>query len=255
MKGVLLVWLVGFGFCMQLQAERVPKVIAHRGYWKKENSAQNSVAALREAGKVACYGSEFDVQLSGDGRLVVVHDPVVEGLVIGEKPYEELKKIRLTNGETIPTLEEYLKTAKKIGKTRLILEIKPLSTPEKEREAVKKATDMIKAFRLDKKTEYISFSKNVLKEILRLVPEAFTAYLGSDLSPREIKAMGCTGVDYNYEAVRQNPDWVDEAHRLGMTVNVWTVDNENVMREMIEKGVDFITTNEPVLLQQILRKK
>jgi glycerophosphoryl diester phosphodiesterase len=37
-----------------------------------------------------------------------------------------------------------------------------------------------------------------------------------------------------------------------MVVGTWTVDKEEDMRTMINRGVDFITTNEPVLLQQVL---
>lgn len=255
MKNILLAWLVMLGFCIQLQAENRPKVIAHRGYWNKENSAQNSIVALREAGGIKCYGSEFDVQLTSDGVPVVVHDAVVEGIVIEKSIYEDVKNIRLANGEGVPTLEEYLKAGKKIGKTRLILEIKPHSTPEKETRVVELVLQMVKKAGLEKKTEYISFSKHVLKEIVRCSPRVRSAYLSSDLTPAQIKELGCTGVDYNYAVIQQHPSWVEECHRLGMTVNVWTVDRPEVMKEMMEKGVDYITTNEPVLLQTLIKGK
>ena len=106
------------------------KVIAHRGFWETENSAQNSIASLKKAGAIKCYGSEFDVQMTADGVLVVFHDAKVQGKVIEDTPYDSLKMIRLANGEAIPTLEEYLQAAKKIGKTRLILEIKPHATSQ-----------------------------------------------------------------------------------------------------------------------------
>lgn len=242
-----------FTICEEILAN--PKVIAHRGYWKAENSAQNSLASLKKAGKVGCYGSEFDVQLTQDGELVVVHDPVVDGRAIQESTYEDLKKIRLQNGEGIPTLKEYLKAGKRIGKTRLILEIKSHAGPERESEAVRKVLQMVESAGLKSKTEYISFSKHILKEIVRLSPGASTAYLGSDLSPRQIKELGCTGVDYNYEVIRQNSSWLEEARDLGMTVNVWTVDDRKVMQEMIGKGVDYITTDEPEKLQLLIRNR
>lgn len=40
------------------------KVIAHRGYWDCEGSAQNSIASLKKAAEAGVYGSEFDVQMT-----------------------------------------------------------------------------------------------------------------------------------------------------------------------------------------------
>lgn len=231
------------------------KVIAHRGFWETENSAQNSIASLKKAGAIKCYGSEFDVQMTADGVLVVFHDAKVQGKVIEDTPYDSLKMIRLANGEAIPTLEEYLQAAKKIGKTRLILEIKPHATSQRETEVVGKVVAQVKTAGLLNKTDYISFSIHAAKEVIRLLPEAQVAYLEGDLSPEEVKAAGCTGLDYHYRVFQKNPDWVKKAHDLGLTVNVWTVDKEEVMKEVIGQGVDFITTNQPVLLQNLLRER
>ena len=63
------------------------------------------------------------------------------------------------------------------------------------------------------------------------------------------------GLDYKIDVIRKHPEWVREAHDLGLKVNVWTVNTEDVMREMIDLGVDYITTDEPVLLQQVLSQK
>ena len=48
---------------LSIQAQT--QVIAHRGYWKAEGSAQNSLASLRKAAEAKVYGSEFDVQIPG----------------------------------------------------------------------------------------------------------------------------------------------------------------------------------------------
>lgn len=71
-------------------AQAQTQVIAHRGFWKTEGSAQNSITGLQKAAEAGVYGSEFDVQLTADGVVVVNHDDVVEGLVIGGR-YEKLK--------------------------------------------------------------------------------------------------------------------------------------------------------------------
>ena len=58
-----------------VQAQK-SQVIAHRGYWKTAGSAQNSITSLQKADSIHCYGSEFDVWLAKDNKLVVNHDPV-----------------------------------------------------------------------------------------------------------------------------------------------------------------------------------
>ena len=49
-----------------VSAKRKTKVIAHRGYWKTEGSAQNSIRSLERANEIKAYGSEFDVHLTAD---------------------------------------------------------------------------------------------------------------------------------------------------------------------------------------------
>ena len=61
--------------CIQAQSTQV---IAHRGFWKTNGSAQNSIAALVKADSIGCYGSEFDVWLTTDNQLVVNHDATFE---------------------------------------------------------------------------------------------------------------------------------------------------------------------------------
>ena len=51
-------------------------IAAHRGFWKCEaaGNSENSIASLREAQKAALWGSEFDVHLTADNKLLVNHD-------------------------------------------------------------------------------------------------------------------------------------------------------------------------------------
>lgn len=88
-------------------------VIAHRGAWKKNNLPENSIAALKQAIKLKCYGSEFDVHMTSDSILVVNHDPEFLGIKIETSTYDELLQKSLSNGEKIPTLSNYLKAGMK----------------------------------------------------------------------------------------------------------------------------------------------
>ena len=72
------------------------QVIAHRGFWKTEGSAQNSIAALIKADSIGCYGSEFDVWLAADDQLVVNHDPTFKGKRMENSPSTALTAINMT---------------------------------------------------------------------------------------------------------------------------------------------------------------
>lgn len=236
---------------LALTATAQTKVIAHRGYWKTEGSAQNSIAALNKAAEAGVYGSEFDVQLTKDGVVVVNHDDSIQGKIICETPYADLAEIRLANGEQIPTLADYLKAGKELPNLQLILEIKPLPTKEAEDLAVKTAVEMVKEMQMEKQVEYISFSMNVCERLVEATPSSEIAYLGSKLSPAEIKAKGMSGIDYYFKAFEIHPEWVEQAHQLGMKVNVWTVNDPDMMKKMADLKVDFITTDQPVEAKEL----
>lgn len=82
-----------------------------------------------------------------------------------------------------------------------------------------------KRSRNGKQVEYISFSKYICETLAKLTPESEIAYLVGDISPKELKEKGINGIDYHYKVFEKKPEWVKEAHDLGMKVNVWTVNN------------------------------
>lgn len=232
------------------------RVIAHRGYWDTEGSAQNSLAALRASQAIGVYGSEFDVNMTADDQLIVVHGPrhgEIEN--VQNVTFEEARVYALPNGEQIPTLAEYLELGKQNPDVRLILEIKSHATPERESFVVKKVLEAVKAAGVEQQTEYIAFSLHICRELARLAPKADVAYLSGDRTPEELHDMGIDGLDYNINVFVKNPQWIEQAHFFGLTVNVWTVNKEEDMRMLIDNGVDFITTDAPELLQQVLQEK
>lgn len=227
------------------------QVIAHRGFWKTEGSAQNSIASLEKAAEENLYGSEFDVQVTLDGKLIVNHDAKFQGFVIAETPYSQLKKIRLANGEKLPTLKKYLKAGKKQD-IQLILEIKSHKSKEVEDKITAEIVKMVKKMGLEKQVEYIAFSLNICEQLAKLTPESEIAYLNGDIAPAELKKKGINGIDYNQKVISKHPEWVEEAHRLGMKVNVWTVNKEDMMKKFIDMKVDYITTDQPLEVKALL---
>ncbi|MDR0536121.1 MAG: hypothetical protein LBG65_07265 [Puniceicoccales bacterium] len=219
--------------------------MAHRGFWKTAGSAQNSLSSLRNAQELGVYGSEFDVWLTKDDVLVVNHDAKIGKTIIEEATFAEMAAVLLSNGEKLPTLESYLKIGAKNKKTRLVFELKPHKSKERERRAAALSVALVEKHKLSGQVEYISFSLHACKEFRRLVPSAQVYYLGGDLPPAEIKRHGLTGIDYKMGVLRKNPKWIDEARELGLKINVWTVNKPADMRYFIGCGVDFITTDEP----------
>ena len=238
-------------WCMGLGAQ--VKVVAHRGYWKIDGSAQNSLSSLIKADSIKCFGSEFDVWLTADGKLVVDHDKTFKGANMEEDNLKTIRQIKLDNGETLPTLDEYLKCALKHPDIRLVLEMKPLSSLVREDEAVKKIVKALKKYKLLDRTDIISFSINACLEFKKALPDTKIYYLNGDIWPYRIKALGLAGIDYSMSDFQKHPEWIEEAHKEGLEVNVWTVDKEEDLRYFIDQGVDYITTNEPELLQRLLK--
>lgn len=233
------------------------KVIAHRGYWRAPGAAQNSIVALQRADQIKCFASECDVLQTRDGVLVVHHDAHIgpDKLLIEDTDYAQIKDIRLANGERLPTLKQYLKTLKKCKNTLLVLEVKEHTTDEKMRRAARDAVAMVNKMGLKKRVYYISFMPVICDEIVRLAPKAQVAYLSNRLNPEQVKQRGYTGVDFHYSQFQKNPHWVDQCHRLGLNVNVWTVNSEELMNRMLDLGVDFITTDYPELLQKVILER
>lgn len=231
------------------------KIIAHRGFWQTEGSAQNSVTALKRAAEAKLYGSEFDVQLTADGTVVVNHDDEIGGLTIGTTDYAKLKHLKLKNGETLPTLADYLKAGKTLPHIQLILEIKPHPTKAQEDAIAAACVSMVKEYGMEKQVEYISFSMNICEQLARLAPDAEIAYLEGDVTPKAIKEKGLTGIDYEYKVFEKHPEWVREAHELGLKVNVWTVNREADMRKMAGLKVDYLTTDRPLEADKLLNAR
>jgi glycerophosphoryl diester phosphodiesterase len=232
------------------------KVVAHRGAWKNTGAPENSIASLKEAIKMGCDGSEFDVHMSADSVLFINHDAHIQGLAIETTSSNVLSALKLANGEAFPTLENYLKEGIKQKKTRLVLEIKP-SAVSKERgiALTHKVVEMVKSLKAAAKVDYISFDYEICKEITRIAPKATVQYLTGDKTPDELLADGIHGLDYNLKVLEKNPTWVKDANSKKLITNAWTVNDEKSMDWLVTEGIDLITTNEPELLLKKVRKK
>jgi glycerophosphoryl diester phosphodiesterase len=239
---------------------RTTKVIAHRGFWQAEAAApQNSVASLENSIALGCFGTEFDIWLTADTIPVLYHDPLTSaGTSIQDVTYAELTATgeTLSNGEKIPTLGEFLAVWKESDqKVKLILEIKNYqSTPEHDALSAKTVHEAVLASGITSdKLEYIAFGREVCKALTALNSGFEVAYLSGDLSPADaVKELGVTGIDYNGKVLKEHPEWIAAAQEMGLTVNVWTINKEADMQLFVDAGVDYITTDKPDVLMEIL---
>ena len=225
--------------------------IAHRGDWN--GNAQNSRASLQKALQNNYYGSETDVWMTTDGKLMVNHDPVRNNVTIRTSTYNKCKNLTIDNGETMPTLDEFLQIMQGTNSpTKLIIEIKEASgVVTYNQSAAEETVKLVKQYNVQDKVEYISFSWEACLKVRELDRNAKVAFLSSNSSsddkktPSEVAAAGLTGIDYSTGLMHANPGWYDQAHKLGLSVNVWTINKTSEATTERSYGADFITANNP----------
>jgi glycerophosphoryl diester phosphodiesterase len=243
------------------------EIIGHRGAsW---DAPENTVAAIKLAWKQKADASEFDILLSRDGKIVVIHDKDTKRVAgvdkkVSEQTLYELRQLDVGKwkhakftGEKLPTLEDMLATVP-MGK-RVFVEIKtgPEIVPELDR--------VLKASKLKaEQTPVISFNINVVKAAKKARPDLAVYWIVS-LRPAKgkqpptaesliakAKAANADGLDLSVETLDQA--FADKIRAAGLKLYVWTVNDPAVARRMVDIGVDGITTDRPGWLREQLKK-
>jgi len=244
-----------FMFIMQTSSAQQTKIIAHRGAWKEFNLPENSIASLEKAIELKCEGAEFDVRRTLDGVLVVNHDPVYYGDTIQTNTYAFLNRNKLSNGESLPTLEEYyLKGTQDKHKTLLICEIKAaIKDKEQDYLATIETLALAKKLKIEKRIVYISFSKDILSWIKEKQPTATVLYLESDLSIDAVVQNKFDGINLHYTSFKNNSQLSATAKNAGLKIGSWTVNELSDLAILQAQGVEWITTNQPQQFQKQLK--
>lgn len=234
------------------------RIVAHRGYWNCDEAgyAKNSIAALRCAQQDGFWGSEFDVNMTSDGVLLVFHDDKIDGKKIEKHPHEDFKYYRLKNGEPIPTIDEYLEQAKLYPGTMLVYELKKHSCDEVEEKFVLLSIEKLKEHGLldPSRVMFISFSKYICERLSQLLPEFDVQYLEGTLNPASVKKAGIRGIDYKHSVLRTHKKWVANARTLGMSTNSWTVNKEGDMKAILNMKIDMMTTDFPLHARYLMKR-
>ncbi|WP_299112092.1 glycerophosphodiester phosphodiesterase family protein [uncultured Winogradskyella sp.] len=251
---IVLIFCIGFVSCNTSTNESEiifadNQVVAHRGAWKTKGLPKNSIAALKEAINLKCTGSEFDVRMTSDEVLIVTHDGDFGGLDIESNTYEELAKHKLPNGETLPTLKDFILAGMANNTTTgLVCEIKPSKIEGRNMLMADKTVALVKELKADAYIAYyISFGYEIIKHIKKIDPNAKVLYLDGSKTPEVLKNDSITGLDYLIYKFKSKPEWVTEAKSLGLKLNSWTANKQEDIDWLLEKDFDYITTDEPEL--------
>lgn len=222
------------------------KIIAHRGAWNDFQLPQNSIAAFIKAQELSIGGVELDIQLTKDEQLIVFHDDFILDDPINEKLLKNLAKHRLHNGECLPTFSTFLSHWK--HQIPLWVEIKStlLSTPKK----IKFVDQLLNTINSDNLPVYIiSFDQ----EALMLVQDRSdfpTLLLLENSLPIGFTETNLSGYDINYQLFNSDINSIKLLKNNELILNSWTVNDYEVGTKLIERGVDFITTDELMLFMK-----
>jgi glycerophosphoryl diester phosphodiesterase len=242
----IIVTIASFCMLQQMKAQDT-KIIAHRGAWKEFNLPENSIAALQKAIEIKAFGSEFDVRRTLDGKLVVNHDPTHFGDTIELKTYAALNAKKLTNGEDLPLLQDYFKKGTASNHhTLLICEIKAaLLSNTTSQLTASETVELAKQLGIEDKIIYISFDFEVLQTIKTLRPNSIVLYLENNKTLEQIMAAKFNGINFNYAQFLGNPTIAANAKKLHLMLGSWTVNKDEDFNNLLEQGIQYITTNFP----------
>ena len=244
-----------------LQNWPVPLVIAHRG--ASAHAPENTIASFQLAKQHHADAIEFDVKLSADRQVVVIHDSTVDRTTDGSGKVSELSLAEIKeldssskfdkkfSGEKIPSLQEVLQL---IG-DQLLLNIELTNYKSPSDGLVYEIEKLINEHGLRDNILFSSFYPSNLKLAQILMPDIPCGLLTYPRILGKI-SMKLSNPGY-YQALHPNIVDVSEqlvsmVHSQGKRIHVWTVNNETDMDKMIRLGVDGIFTDDPQQLRSIL---
>jgi len=228
------------------------KIIAHRGAWKEFNLPQNSLASLKKAIELKCFGTEFDVHLTKDHIAVVNHDADFFGLNIETTNYNDLLIKELPNGEKLPTLNDFYSEGLNQTETKLILEIKTseIGGTDRTKLLIDVIVKELPTNANPENLEFILFDFDSAVYLKNKLPNFFVHYLEGDKRADEILKSGLNGMDYNHNLLLADKNIIKEFKYLNLKTNSWTVNNLEIAKDFLLQEIDCITTDYPQLFLQ-----
>jgi glycerophosphoryl diester phosphodiesterase len=234
--------------------ERAPAVVGHRG--ASGYAPENTLAAFALALEQGADMVECDVHLSADGVPVVIHDDTLDRTTNGRGPVREqtvaaLKALDAGRGETIPTLDELLAWCR----DRVALSIEIKNGPVYYEGLPERIVELLRRHGMTERAGVISFDHVALRRVRELEPRVAIGALFVARpvdAPAMARAAGADALLPHWAFA--TPDLVESAHRAGLAVSVWTVNDEAVARSAVAAGVDAIATDYPDRIRAALAR-
>jgi glycerophosphoryl diester phosphodiesterase len=218
----------------------VTVVIAHRG--ASAESPENTIAAFERAVAIGADGVELDVRRTADDALVVHHDPyLADGRAVREVVRRELPT-------SVPSLHDALDAC--VG---LFVNIEIKNSPrEPDHDVSQWVADRLGA-ELERRgggARWLisSFDRHAVARSRVSAPHARRALLTVRVDEATLASCAAAG----HQAIHPNERHVDPhlirlAHAMGLSVNAWTCNDADRMRQLISWGIDGICTDDPAL--------
>lgn len=265
-----------------------PLNIAHRG--ARSLAPENTLAAARKGLEIGADLWELDVAVTADGELVVLHDDslkrtsnteqvfperrpwLVHTFTLAElrrldfgswfnktDPFKQIAAGAVTDemqksyvGAPIPTLREALVFTRE-NQWRVNVEIKDATGTPGDQDMAEKVVALIEELDMIDRVLISSFNHSYLKRVKTANLALPTAALVETPAPdpvRLVRGLGAMG--YNPGIERFRPIDIPAIRKAGVEVFVWTVNDPETMRELINNGVSGIFTDFPQMLKSIL---
>ena len=224
------------------------KIVAHRGYSGKY--PELSPLAFEKALELPIHGTECDIRLSSDGKVVVHHDPTLDRTTNGSgrvsrMTWEELRRLKIGGGQRMLLLDELLEM---LGdkKHHLYIETKH---PSGQGDILEE--QMVLRLRYaglvdDPRIHMISFSHRAIRRMAALAPHIDRIYLRRDwerhFNRPDILLSQPTGLGMSLLRGKLQPGAIG-AH--GLPTYMWTIDKPEDMKWAWANGVDILATNQP----------
>ncbi|MEM1169295.1 MAG: glycerophosphodiester phosphodiesterase [Cyanobacteria bacterium P01_H01_bin.35] len=226
-----------------------PLIIAHRGasgLVKFENTLESFAKAI----ELGVPMVEFDVRKTLDNLFVAFHDESINGIKLSDLTYQQLLDISRQKGFEIPLVEDVLKLCR--GKIKLDIELKEAGYELEIVNLVKKYLDyqdyVIKSF-LDAAIIAVKKADNQITTGLLLAlgnPENLILTQLSEIFPEfRLFITKADFVSPNYQLMKLGFVW--RMKLMNKNIYVWTVNDEKLMAEIVNKGAFALITDRPDL--------
>lgn len=241
-----------------------PVAIAHRGY--SQEGLENSLQAFKAARELGYRYLETDVNTTADGVTVVFHDPTLDRTtdrngVIAQLPYSYVREARIGGREPIATLEEFVT---ELPGARLNLDVKDAGS-------VQPMIDTIEKYGLHNRVCVASFSEKRRRQVLAGLSQPvasspgkwllvayflLSAWLPAALIQRMMRGVDVLQIPTHHSGLTLvTPATVRRAHKLGLKVHVWTINDSARMHALFDIGVDGVMTDRADLLAEVMRQR